>query len=409
MRNENILTILALVISLGTTASAAMRPGWHEADIGRTVSSGGASFDEAAGTWTVRSSNKVIDDQSLSYRYVYTYLKGDGEIIVRIVDAAANDFDRAGVMICEGLSPSQFRAVRLEIDHFFNNYPYDYAMYFHPESEEGHYTVLSGPMKTQRYPWLWLKRSGDRFVGYISRDGKMWEQTVSDGQLDLAAGLSMGPDVYIGFYVPNTSDPSKTVQFDNVDVIGDSVTGSGNGWTVSGDNVFADVAGNAGIGTQNPAYKLDIRGTTATDVLVIRGGADLAEPFSVSGAAKAPPGVLMVIDDKNPGRLKLSCRPYDKRVAGVVSGAGGLNPGLTLTQKGIIDGGVKVALTGRVYALADTSNGPIKPGDMLTTSTIPGHAMKATDSDRSRGAVIGKAMSSLEKGRGLVLVLVSLQ
>jgi hypothetical protein len=35
--------------------------------------------------------------------------------------------------------------------------------------------------------------------------------------------------------------------------------------------------------------------------------------------------------------------------------------------------------------------------------------MKVTDHDRARGAIIGKAMSSLEKGKGMVLVLVSLQ
>ena len=35
--------------------------------------------------------------------------------------------------------------------------------------------------------------------------------------------------------------------------------------------------------------------------------------------------------------------------------------------------------------------------------------MKATDQARTAGAVLGKAMSSLESGRGLVLVLVSLQ
>lgn len=409
MNKTSIFAVLALAMGLASGASAALRSGWHEADIGRAVDSGGASYDEAKATWTVRSGAKVLDNQLFSYRCVYTYLRGDGEIIVRIVNAAANDVDRAGVMICEGLSPSQFRAVRLEIDHLFNSYPYDYAMYFHPESEEGRYTVLNGPTKTQLYSWLRLKRSGDRFVGYISRDGQIWEQIVGDDQLDLAAGLSMGPDVYVGFYVPNTGDLSKTVQFDKVDVIGGGVVSSGAGWTVSGDNIFADVTGNAGIGTQDPAYKLDVRGTAATDVLVIRGGADLAEPFCVADKKKAPPGALMVIDEKNPGRLKLSSRPYDKRVAGVVSGAGGLNPGLTLTQKGIAEGGAQVALTGRVYALADTSNGPIKPGDMLTTSSLPGHAMKATDRTRSYGAVIGKAMSPLEKGRGLVLVLVSLQ
>jgi hypothetical protein len=35
--------------------------------------------------------------------------------------------------------------------------------------------------------------------------------------------------------------------------------------------------------------------------------------------------------------------------------------------------------------------------------------MKATDRDRRHGAVIGKAMTGLESGEGLVLVLVNLQ
>ncbi len=74
-----------------------------------------------------------------------------------------------------------------------------------------------------------------------------------------------------------------------------------------------------------------------------------------------------------------------------------------------MEGGQNVALTDRVYDLATTANGPIKPGDLLTTSEVLGHAMKATDFVRWQGAVIGKAMSSLEKGEGLVLVLVNLQ
>ena len=48
----------------------------------------------------------------------------------------------------------------------------------------------------------------------------------------------------------------------------------------------------------------------------------------------------------------------------------------------------------------------LAPGDLLTTSAVPGHAMKATDHDRAQGAIIGKAMTSLAKGRGLILVLV---
>ncbi len=44
-----------------------------------------------------------------------------------------------------------------------------------------------------------------------------------------------------------------------------------------------------------------------------------------------------------------------------------------------------------------------------STSDTPGHVMRVSDHAQAQGAVIGKAMSALESGRGLVLVLVTLQ
>jgi hypothetical protein len=83
---------------------------------------------------------------------------------------------------------------------------------------------------------------------------------------------------------------------------------------------------------------------------------------------------------------------------------------MLMSQPGsIADGNYPVALTGRVYCWADASDDPIAPGDLLTTSDIPGHAMKVTDYAKAQGAILGKAMSALEKGRGLVFVLVTLQ
>ncbi|MCB9422001.1 MAG: hypothetical protein H6667_19530 [Ardenticatenaceae bacterium] len=153
----------------------------------------------------------------------------------------------------------------------------------------------------------------------------------------------------------------------------------------------------------------DFDGRLRSKVVEITGGSDLAERFAVSGGETAVPGTVMVIDPDNPGHLMSSSSAYDRKVAGVVSGAGDVQPGLTLHQEGVLEGDTVVAIAGRVYVLADVSNGPIQPGDMLTTSDTPGHVMKATDLDLAQGAVLGKAMTALDSGTGLVLVLVNLQ
>jgi len=166
--------------------------------------------------------------------------------------------------------------------------------------------------------------------------------------------------------------------------------------------------GNVGIGTMNPRAKLEVAGMVRTNVLQITGGSDLAEPFAASGFIK--PGMVVAIDPERPGKLRIANKPYDRTVAGIVSGADGISPGLTMQHQGTVrDGSLPVALTGRVYCWADASNGPIRPGDLLTSSGTPGHAMKVTNHAKAHGATIGKAMTKLEQGEGLVLVLVALQ
>lgn len=152
-------------------------------------------------------------------------------------------------------------------------------------------------------------------------------------------------------------------------------------------------------------------GRVQTSVLEITGGSDLSEQFDVTEDGTAvEPGMVVSIDPERPGHLTISDRACDRRVAGVVSGAGGVKTGMLMGQQGsVADGELPVALAGRVFVWADTSAGPIQPGDLLTTSACHGHAMRVTDQARASGAILGKAMTGLDEGRGLVLVLVSLQ
>jgi hypothetical protein len=156
-------------------------------------------------------------------------------------------------------------------------------------------------------------------------------------------------------------------------------------------------------------------GQITTQVLQITGGSDLSEQFDIhpptqDTSLKPQPGMLVCIDPDRPGQLRVSTQAHDPTVAGIISGAGGVRPGMLMGQAGsVADGQHPVALTGRVYCLLDADRGAIKPGDLVTTSDTPGHGMKAIDPDQARGAIIGKAMTGLDHGKGLVLILVSLQ
>lgn len=172
--------------------------------------------------------------------------------------------------------------------------------------------------------------------------------------------------------------------------------------------------------THQPVIQIDAAyggagnpGRIVTPVLEITGGADFSEMFDVnpSSSGVAPiPGAVVCIDGDHPGKLMVSEAAYCRAVAGIVSGAGDVAPGLLMGHKGTeAHGKFPVALSGRVYVLADASAGAIGVGDLLTTAPTPGHAMRAGDDLPTHGAILGKAMTSLESGSGLVLVLVNLQ
>lgn len=145
------------------------------------------------------------------------------------------------------------------------------------------------------------------------------------------------------------------------------------------------------------------------DIRFTDGIADCAEEFEVATPAgvEAEPGSVLVIDED--GRLTPCRAAYDRRAAGVISGAGDYKPGLVLDGRDPSPNRQAIALVGKVFCKVDARPGAIAVGDLLTTSDTPGHAMKASDPGRTPGAVVGKALRGLTDGTGLIPILVALQ
>lgn len=146
-----------------------------------------------------------------------------------------------------------------------------------------------------------------------------------------------------------------------------------------------------------------IRVTTSGDLQLM--GADCAEAFDVEGDVE--PGTVVVL--AGDGAVRASTDPYDSRVAGIVAGAGTYKPGIVLDAGPSAPSRRPITLAGKVFCKADASRGAIRVGDLLTTSSVEGHAMRVTDPRRALGAVVGKALVPLDAGRGLIPVLMALQ
>jgi len=197
-----------------------------------------------------------------------------------------------------------------------------------------------------------------------------------------------------------TSSPADSGVFGQNTGTGFGVSGT----CANGTGIYGQGGQNAGLFDGN----VTVNGTiTVSGDVVLTGGADCAEEFDVVEAADIEPGTVMVLDQD--GALHQSQQAYDKRVAGVISGAGDYKPGLILDRRQSQDYRVPVALVGKVYCKVDAQYAPIEVGDLLTTSSTPGHAMKADDPFKAFGSVIGKALRPLKAGREMIPILIALQ
>src|SRR5262249_19318676 len=117
----------------------------------------------------------------------------------------------------------------------------------------------------------------------------------------------------------------------------------------------------------------------------------------------------LVIDGTGTRRLALSHEPYTTLVAGIYSTKPGVLGSMTAADHGVSKEEVPLAIVGIVPCKVSAENGAIHPGDLLVTSSTLGHAMKGTDRGGRMGAVVGKALEPLDRGVGVIQVLVTLQ
>ncbi|MDH7487802.1 MAG: hypothetical protein QHJ81_16205 [Anaerolineae bacterium] len=195
---------------------------------------------------------------------------------------------------------------------------------------------------------------------------------------------------------------------------GDGVRGQSSGANKSGVYGVNTGSGFGVYGASSNGYAGGFKGNVAVFsratnavILELGEGLDYAEGFDVSNQDEIPPGTVLVIDPDQPGKLTVSNTPYDRKVAGIITGAKGLGSGVRL---GVDQYDYDVALAGRVYCNVDATYGEVSPGDLLTTSPTPGYAMLVKDYSKAQGAILGKAMEGLAAGqKGQILVLVTLQ
>jgi hypothetical protein len=234
----------------------------------------------------------------------------------------------------------------------------------------------------------------------------------------------------VGVGVLGTVSGRSTYQpvgsFSNKGVWGDSATGWGVfGSTDSGIGVSASSGSGTALFAQsktgalvvgcgpNPPlfgcankFRVDGTGKVFANGGYQTGGADVAEFIPVNGAPQS--GDVVEIDPQHPGRFRLAATPNSTAVAGALS----TDPGVTMNAQNpagsLANSGPQLALAGRVTVKVSAENGSIHPGDLLVASSTPGHAMRAPRNP-APGAVIGKALGSLNDGAGTIEMLVMLR
>jgi hypothetical protein len=175
----------------------------------------------------------------------------------------------------------------------------------------------------------------------------------------------------------------------------------------SGGNI---IVGHVGQNDDQSVFRVDSNGKVFANGGFQPSGADFAESMAVVGdRSKYAAGDLLVIEPTADRHVALARQPYSSLVAGIYSTKPGMLGSTRRVDESPAKDEVPLAVVGIVPCKVSAENGPIQVGDLLVTSSTPGHAMRGTDRGRMLGAVVGKALEPLPQGTGVIQVLVTLQ
>ncbi|MCU1320811.1 MAG: hypothetical protein JWM43_460 [Acidobacteriaceae bacterium] len=250
-----------------------------------------------------------------------------------------------------------------------------------------------------------LDPNGSYNLAPLQNSGKLllgWNRSGGQGEVDLISNQAGGGNGGFSFYdYTNTGTLNSLVSFQ-----GNGNVGIGTMWP----GAKLDVVGNvklSGSGASLTFPDGTVQSTAWTGTLC---GGDYAESINVTGDRKNyEAGDVLVLDPETPGKVLKVIEPYSTLVAGIYSTKRGIVGRRQLTDPKTANTEVPMAMIGIVPTKVSAENGPIKVGDLLVTSSTPGHAMKGTDRNLMSGAVVGKAMGSLASGASVIEVLVTLQ
>lgn len=213
------------------------------------------------------------------------------------------------------------------------------------------------------------------------------------------ANVTSGGGIAVGGIFFADSAPGRAVIGNALVTTGDTIGVFGSAHSPNGVAVQGNGDNGARAGVFNG--RVDINCASGSPCLVVNGATigDLAEDMPTAGVVE-PGDVVVLTRSKKGVGIARTARPYDTRVAGIVS----TNPRIrfgTLRGKAT----APVAMVGVVPAKATAENGAIWPGDLLTTSSTPGYLMRCSSAIRCVGAIVGKAVDPVAKGNGTILVL----